>query len=395
MQKLTIIIALIFSGNLLVAQYNDSISIQLTKEIKEFANENQFVGFSVAIYNENEILYNKGFGYSDKSQKKEYTKNTIQNIGSTSKTFIALALLKAQELGVLHLDDSINKHLPFKVFNPYFPKDIITIRQLTSHTSSIRDRDWWYGLNCYILKEGKTKNQKKSIGVSKPNKMMSMETLYKNYLVKGGGFYKKKSFSKYKPGTHYEYSNIAAALGAYILEQATGQDFRDFTQKYIFNPLEMNDTGWSFDDVPMEKHTHLYTKSHKELALYSLVTYPDGGLITSASDMAKYSIELLKVSQGNGKLLSVESYEEAYTQVLNKNHFNGELKENSGVFFDIRTNGEIGHGGSDPGVSTLLYYNHKTKTGSYLQINTGVNKKSVPQVLFIWKKLKEYEGFFN
>ena len=53
---------------------------------------------------------------------------TIQNVASVSKTIVGIALLKAQELGKLKLDEPINKYLPFKVFNPKFPNENITIR---------------------------------------------------------------------------------------------------------------------------------------------------------------------------------------------------------------------------------------------------------------------------
>ena len=41
----------------------------------------------------------------DVKGQKPYSENTVQNIGSISKTFIGIALLKAQELGMLNLDD--------------------------------------------------------------------------------------------------------------------------------------------------------------------------------------------------------------------------------------------------------------------------------------------------
>ena len=102
--------------------------------------------------NENETIYEKGFGFVDKTTEKAYSKHTIQNIASISKTFLGLALLKAQELGKLHLDEPINKYLPFKVQNPYYPEEEITIRQLTTHTSSITDSKY-YDQKSYVLKE--------------------------------------------------------------------------------------------------------------------------------------------------------------------------------------------------------------------------------------------------
>jgi len=42
-------------------------------------------------------LFEKGLGYSDRKGNERYTENTVQNMASISKTFIGVALLKAQE----------------------------------------------------------------------------------------------------------------------------------------------------------------------------------------------------------------------------------------------------------------------------------------------------------
>ncbi|WP_234859114.1 serine hydrolase domain-containing protein [Aquimarina aquimarini] len=371
------------------------MTLELTRELNELVKEKLLVGFSVAIYNDKGALYEKGFGYSDKQEKKDYTKNTIQNIGSVSKTFIGIALLKAQELGKLNLDDPINDYLPFQVVNPYYPNDTITIRQITTHTSSIRDRDLWYGFNNFFLKEKKKPLEKKKIYFRKPGQMISMKELFETYLVKGGKSYKAKSFFKYKPGTHYNYSNIAATLGAYIVEQATKEDFKTFTQKYVFDPLQMNNTGWSFKDVDFDNHSRLYTKSKKRLALYSMVTYPDGGLITSSSDMAKYASELIKGYLGEGTILTKKSYKEAFTGSLDGVLIQEANGDNCGVFFDITAQNLIGHGGSDPGIASLMFYDPKKRVGRYLQTNTDLYKKNLNNFLAVWDKLKKYETQFE
>jgi CubicO group peptidase (beta-lactamase class C family) len=64
---------------------------------------------------------------------------------------VGIALLKAQELGKLNLDDPIQKYLPFKVVNPNFSQIPITIRHLATHTSSILDNEFYLSKN-YFLK---------------------------------------------------------------------------------------------------------------------------------------------------------------------------------------------------------------------------------------------------
>ena len=61
------------------------------------------------------------------------------NIASISKTFIGVSMMNAVERGLLNLDDDINKHLSFKVKNPYRPNKKIMVRHLLGHRSSIID----------------------------------------------------------------------------------------------------------------------------------------------------------------------------------------------------------------------------------------------------------------
>ena len=375
-----------------LAQINDSISHALTRDLEALASKSLIVGFSVALYNEEGTLYERGFGYADRSTQKSYTEHTVQNIASISKTVSGIALLKAQELGKLDLDDPINKYLPFTVVNPYYPNVPITIRQIASHTSSIQDRGWWYGFNCYVMKDNKQAGEKKKIYFSKPDKMRSLAELYHNYLNENGRSYKKKNFLKYKPGEHYEYSNIASAIGAYIIEIATGEDFKSFTKQHVFDPLGMNDTGWTWDDINFDQHSKIYTVSLKPITPYSLITYPDGGLRTAAHDMALYASELIKGYAGKGKLLSPESYAEAFTGTLTPEQVASRGYDDKGVFFEITDNHQIGHSGSDPGVTTLMYFDTENRVGRYLQVNTEVNKKNIDTFRAIYNKLKEYEA---
>ena len=111
MRKLVITLILNILVSSMYCQTNDSIATKLTEELDKIYTRRHINGFSVAIVNQDGTLYEKGFGYSNIKANKKYTNNTIQNIASISKTFIGIALLKAQELGKLNLDDPINKHL--------------------------------------------------------------------------------------------------------------------------------------------------------------------------------------------------------------------------------------------------------------------------------------------
>lgn len=396
MKKFVLTFILITLVDSLYSQTNDSIYIKLTQELESIYSRGYINGFSVAIVNQEGTLYAKGFGYSDVKANKKYTNTTVQNIASISKTFIGIALLKAQELGKLNLDDPINKYMPFQVHNPYFSNEPITIRHLATHTSSIKDPSQ-YEKNGYILKEPENGIAKVNSNFRSPNEKIDLNQFLKNILSKEGKWYKKNTFLKKKPGDQFEYSNVAATLAALVIEAATNQPFNEFTNKHIFKPLAMSNTGWSFDEVDFSKHSKLYLDNKTELAFYQLITYPDGGLITSSTDLGTYLTELIAGYNGNGNILSNQSYQELFTPRLTDAHY-AERSEstyndeyNMGVFMGLSAHGQIGHTGGDPGVVTHLFFNSKTNIGKLLIVNTDLKKKGIEEFIAIWKKLEEYE----
>jgi CubicO group peptidase (beta-lactamase class C family) len=370
---------------------------QLTEELEEIHTLGHINGFSVAIVNSDSIVYTQGFGYSDITQKKEYTANTIQTIASISKTVIGISLLKAQELGKLKLDDPINKYLPFKVINPYFPEESITIRQLASHTSTIKDARE-YERKGYVLKEKENNGVKVNKNFRPPSELMDYSLFLKNMLSEKGEWYKKKNFIKKKPGEIFEYSNIGAGLAALVLENAVDEPFHQFTKAQIFIPLNLSNTGWSSNDVDTSKQTKLYADKETELAPYQLINYPDGGLITSAKDLGAYLRELISGYQGKGTLLNKKSYAEFFSPNLNdENHkdrnestYNDEY--NMGIFMGISAQGKIGHSGGDPAVTTLMFFDSQTGVGKLLLANTELTKEGVQEFISIFKTLDSYES---
>lgn len=397
MKKIIITLSLNILFSTIYCQTDDFTSLKLTEELEKIYSRKYINGFSVSIVNQEEILFNKGFGYADKKENIRYTENTIQNIASISKTFIGLALLKAQEKGKLNLDDSINKYLPFEVKNPFFPEEPVTIRQLATHTSSIKDPSR-YERNGYILKEKENKEAKVNSNFRSPDEKIVLDEFLKNILSKEGKWYKKNNFLKTKPGEIFEYSNIAAGLAALIIEKATNQSFNKFTKEHILTPLEMSDSGWSFNEIDFSKHSKLYLDHETELAFYQLSNYPDGGLITSSNDLGKYLTELIAGYNGKGKILNNESYKELFKPQLadvnyterNESVYNDEY--NMGIFMGISAQGQIGHTGGDPGVATHMFFNSETKIGKLLIINTELNKEGIQEFIDIWGKLEEYES---
>ncbi|MEM8909883.1 MAG: serine hydrolase domain-containing protein [Bacteroidota bacterium] len=214
-----------------------------------------------------------------------------------------------------------------------------------------------------------------------------------------GKWYSKSVYLNEPPGKTFEYTNVGATLAAHIIEVATGEAYHDFTTKHILTPLGMNNSGWSFDKVDFSQHTKLYATEQAQIPFYSLITYPDGGLITSIDDLSQYLVELIRGYAGKGTLLTPSSYQEIFKPQLSETHFKERDNDrpyddeyNAGIFMGFTPNGHIGHTGGDPGVSTFMFFNPELKIGRILMINTNlINDKGVQQYFSIWDKLEEYQ----
>lgn len=384
-------------------EYN---AANLTRELEKIHKKGNINGFAVSICDQNGTLYQNGIGFANISEGESYTSTTIQNIASVSKTFIGVALLKAQEQGMLELDDPVNAYLPFKVINPFHPEIPITIRQLATHTSSITDTKYYDRYAYYLYSDAEPDRfDLTKVGErfnAYPDRI-PMPDFLENILSKGGQWYRKKNYLKREPGSLFEYSNVGATLAAYVLERATGIPYDEYTTRYILSPLAMSSSGWSLDSINLNDHTTLYTSSESPLPKYSLVTYPDGGLITNVHDLSKYLTELIKGKQGAGTLLNQESYKELFTEQLSESHLPDRDEDdayddeyNSGIFMGFTPKGYIGHTGGDPGVASFMFFNPETNLGRILVINTRISSREGAEQFFaIWNTLEKYEALIQ
>ena len=341
----------------------------IDRTIERRMQEARIVGLGAAIIVNRKVVWTKGYGFADKERARPFRPNTIMNIGSISKTITGAALMRAVQDGKLSLDDDINKHLPFKVANPYFPNESITLRQLATHTSSIKDRGSVYAGAYHFGRD-------------------SPETLGEflhDYFASGGKNYSKENFLDAKPGRHREYSNIAAALAGYIVELAVGEKFNAYTRRTIFAPLRMHDTGWLMSEVDLTRHSNLYIAQGLALPieLYGLSTYPDGGLRTSVEDLSRFFIALLNDGAFDGvRILQKNSVDEMlrfqYGAANRPDNveLSGAGSVNSGIFWATKESlTRIGHNGADPGLVTMMLSDVDKQIGVILFVNTATRQE--------------------
>jgi len=171
-------------------------------------------GLSIGIVYDQDLIWAKGFGYSDVETKTASTPQTIYGIASVTKVFTSTAIMQLRDQGKLSLDDPIVKYLPWFKINQQYPETPpITIRHLITHTSGLpREAAFPYWTN----HEFPTLEQIK-------NTLPNQQTIYPTE-------------------TEYKYSNLGMALLGEIVVAASKESYVDYIQKHILDPLGMSST---------------------------------------------------------------------------------------------------------------------------------------------------------
>lgn len=371
---LTVSLILLSITHAQIARCQTKSTVETTmKSIDSFIErqmkESGIVGLGAALIVNKKLVWSKGYGYADKENGKPFTTNTIMNIGSIPKNFTGVCIMKAVEAKKISLDEDINKYLPFKVINPFYPTEKITLRNLATHTSSLADRSPFYA-ETYNYAGGDVEE---------------LGSFLRNYYEPSGKYYSKENFLDKKPGSYYQYSNIPAALAGYIVEQVMMQKLPEYGKQIIFKPLKMVNTGWSLSQINLANHSKLYEKEGdtlKTIPLYTFPTYPEGGIRTSVSELAKYFITILNNGEYKGvRILKKESVQQMKTfqfNASNKPENMNLAKLNSGIFWATKLGAtRVGHNGSDPGVRTFMLTDLTEEISVVMFVNTTVGSEKI------------------
>ncbi|WND02346.1 serine hydrolase domain-containing protein [Temperatibacter marinus] len=162
---------------------------------------------SVVIAHAGKIKHQWHFGLSNRKENIAFNQSTVHEIGSITKQFVSVAILKLSEEGKLSLDDKIDKF--FK--NVPIDKRNITIHHLLTHSSG------WQQNFGFIYDE-----------------------LEKNDLI-------NKAFKAdliFLPGNDFLYSNIGYSFLALIIERVTDNGWEEYIHKNILIPSSLSQTGF-------------------------------------------------------------------------------------------------------------------------------------------------------
>ena len=336
-------------------------------------------GLAVSVTRSGRIAWSKGYGWADIAKKKPMDpERTIQNIGSISKVFTATAVMQMVERNLLALDEDVSRYLPFPVRHPAHPAVPITCRLLLTHRSGIIDGPA-YG-ETYACGDLGT----------------DLGGWLRDYLSAEGKLYQvDANFGAWEPGSKWQYSNIGFGLLGHLVERASGEPFRSYTRRTIFEPLGLRNTGWAWSEIDAESHAVLYAPlgdpkggglddllkaglvagepahhptagAFQPLCRYSFVTYPDGGLRTSVNQLARLVIAYLG---GGEPVLRPATVGQMLTPIAAASPEMGQglAWRRTGTAGEIRW----GHSGADPGVRTSMAFRPSDGVGVVVFANRG------------------------
>ena len=318
-------------------------------------------GLSAVVVKNGQIACSTFAGMASIEDNRKVDEETLFVWASVSKTVTAALVMMLVDDGAITLDDDIDKHLPFTVRNPRCPGEPITVRHLLTHTSSIRE-DEYEGVYADLYVDG--------------DSPISLGDFLEGYLTPSGTYYHPKNFRKTCPGKAYDYSNVGAGLLGFLVEVIADMPFERFSQERLFAPLGMTETAWRLADLNIENIAMPYegdpSSGFEPRGHFGFPTYPDGLLRTSPSKLARFLNMFVKFGELEGqRILSRRSVE-----AMRRDHFPG-VTEGQGLIWYVDAIGPrknlLGHSGSDPGTSSMMFFDPKDSAGVLLVANGSWN----------------------
>ena len=198
---------------------NSKLDAELAAIVGDAAHP--LASLSVLAMKEGKVVYHRQFGYrtidiSNATKNRPANADTMYRIASISKLIVTLGVMKLVEDGKLALDTDVSQYLGFKLRNPHFPDDAITLRMLLDHTSSLRDDGGYYW------------EAKLNVG-------------FKDVLVPGSKLYGEGKMwaNNAKPGAYFQYANLPWGVVGAVMERVTGERFDRLMRRLILDPMNL------------------------------------------------------------------------------------------------------------------------------------------------------------
>ncbi len=315
---------------------SDSDSDKIEEIIEKHMDKGKIPGVSVVIVKGEKTIYQKGFGYSDIESNKPVTSKSLFEIGSNSKAFTALGILKLQKDGLINIDDKVTKYIPWLKVKYKGNEVSITIEELLHHTSGI---------------PFKTIDK---IPVSNDDTALeeAVKTLINIELDS-------------EPGKEFQYATINYDVLGLIIEKVTGETYEEYIQSNILKPMGLNNTHLFKDENVNEYMAKGYKIGYFKPCVYDAPTYrgnkPAGYIISNAEDMAEW----LKIQLGTStnSIFDETMISDSHKPNRRIEPLSDGSSYASGWYVYQKGGGEISHGGNNPNYSSFLIFRPEEKIG--------------------------------
>jgi CubicO group peptidase (beta-lactamase class C family) len=257
---------------------------ELQKAMKEVLDKEHVPGAGVALVANGEMLWCGGIGEADITAKRAVNCDTEFRVGSISKTFVALSLLKLQEEGRINLYarlQDVAPEIPFK--NRWEATHPVRIVNLLEHTAGFDDME--------------------------PSEVYNVHDRYDFPLLDVFKRFTEPQTVRWHPGTRMSYSNPGNAVAGYLIEKTTGEPFDQYIRETFLRPMEMEHADYPFTDTNRALLATAYEGNPPKPAGYPLIYLrPAGDLKASPGELAKVvQFFLRRGKAGDAQLVKPES----------------------------------------------------------------------------------------
>lgn len=257
----------------------------ITWLIEKEMDDADVTGLSIALVDDQKIVWEQGFGYADKQANIRATPDTIYHLGSIAKVFTATAAMQLAEQGKLDIDQPLQKCLPEFCIKSRFgdTTDKITPRNIMNHHSGLPS-NWLYGMS-----------------ERHPASFTDVVSAVKD------------EYMAYPPGYVFAYSNLGVTLLGTAIGKVSNMDYVRYMDAHLLGPLAMAHSAF-VSSIPGKS----YDKG-KEVEVIPVRDLPTGGLNSSVSDMTHFMQMLFADGKYDGKqIIKPESLREMF-KVQNAN----------------------------------------------------------------------------
>ncbi|MDO5040665.1 MAG: serine hydrolase [Peptoniphilus sp.] len=247
----------------------------LSREVDDFIEERKegTASVSLGIFKGGQVLSKTQHGYIDEENNIPAEEKSIYEWGSVSKVLVWISLMQLEEEGKINLDEDVKTYLPQEFSKELKYPHPLTLKNIMNLQSGFQEVDIKVE-----FEEGEEIPELQDLLLASEPKQI------------------------YEPGTVVAYNNWTPALGAYIVENISGQKFYDYVQEHIFTPLNMKNTAVAADwrdnafvkDNRSKSKSYYYTEdSHESLGpcILHIGLYPAGATAGTFDDFLTFAKE--------------------------------------------------------------------------------------------------------